>query len=488
MQETKQTLVGDVLLASAAKAYFGGCRPVTREWVMTTRWIPFLRTFVMNEQDVALAQSLTAEGDSDDCDNEPPAEEFIPLALDYHWPEALMVDVDSATQVRRWSLQQLPPDRAFVQNAAIFVAHAQTSKWPLVIDPDLQMLPWLHQILGQTTAPGEEEQKNKSEIHTLDHDEPMECARVLELAIEKGHVVILTNIRHSVHSFLFPVLSRTIVDPHDKDENILTFQDKQLRVHADFRLVLHSHESNPTFHASIQAKVILIQCHMTESLLALQLEAFVLERECGRTQDTEQPQEPECWSSRERLEQQQSLAQAQVTLARSQQAIVQTLTRSTGEVSEKQDLVVFLEEQQRQSVLCQKNIRRHTQALMKMSEVAETYQSVVRRGTMLFGLLSPLARMLQSATSGNVPVHGLSFSVNAFKSMFIYGLENAPDARQVRKLEWRPPQRFSWTEDWTIDEASVAKEVNLITSFRDEAAVRILHYSARFTNTMSTCL
>lgn len=87
--------------------------------------------------------------------------------------------------------------------------------------------------------------------------------KVLELAIEKGDPVMIENLDNSIDAVIQPVYARAVIK---KGRNrYIRMGDKELSLHKDFALYLHTKLSNPHYQPEIQAECTLINFTVTES-------------------------------------------------------------------------------------------------------------------------------------------------------------------------------------------------------------------------------
>lgn len=88
----------------------------------------------------------------------------------------------------------LPADRMSTENATILT---HSSRWPLMIDPQLQGIKWIKNKYGDELIVLRLTQKNY-----LDR---------IEYAIANGEVVLLENIAETVDAVLDPILGRVLI-------------------------------------------------------------------------------------------------------------------------------------------------------------------------------------------------------------------------------------------------------------------------------------
>ena len=99
----------------------------------------------------------------------------------------------------------------------------------------------------------------------------------IEFSVEQGNPVLIENMQNSIDAVIQPVYSRAIIK---KGKNkYIKMGDKELTLHANFNLFLHTKLSNPHYPPEIQAECTLINFTVTESGLEDQLLALVVKKE-----------------------------------------------------------------------------------------------------------------------------------------------------------------------------------------------------------------
>lgn len=106
LAEEKDCLVGDVLVASAFLSYVGPFTKPFREQLVREQWLPLMATSVNNGP---MPMSPAAD----------------PLRI-----------LTNDAEIARWNTQGLPADPVSAENGAIV---DNCARWPLVIDPQLQV-------------------------------------------------------------------------------------------------------------------------------------------------------------------------------------------------------------------------------------------------------------------------------------------------------------------------------------------------------------
>ncbi|RLU17527.1 hypothetical protein DMN91_009762 [Ooceraea biroi] len=156
------TLPGNVLLVTAFISYMGYFTRKYRVDLMNSYWLPFL-------------DNLSTP---------------IPRTPDFD-PLSLMTD---DAKIAQWNNEGLPTDRMSSENATILT---NSSRWPLMIDPQLQGIKWIKNKYGDDLVVLRLAQKNY-----LDR---------IERAIVNGEVVLLESITETIDAVLEPILGRVLI-------------------------------------------------------------------------------------------------------------------------------------------------------------------------------------------------------------------------------------------------------------------------------------
>lgn len=108
LADEKEFLIGDVLVASAFLSYIGPFTKPFREQLVRGQWLPLLAKAVNNKP---MPMSPAAD----------------PLRI-----------LTSEAEIAKWITQGLPADPVSAENGAIV---DNCARWPLIIDPQLQVGP-----------------------------------------------------------------------------------------------------------------------------------------------------------------------------------------------------------------------------------------------------------------------------------------------------------------------------------------------------------
>jgi dynein heavy chain len=342
-----QVIVGDVLLSSSFVSYIGGFSKRYRDALLHEHWVPFL-----TKNRVPLSEST----------------------------DVLKI-LASDSLVAMWQNQGLPADRVSVENATIV---ANTERWPLIIDPQLQGIAWLR----------EREASNGLVVVRLGQKG---TARAFEEAIEQGHSLLVENIGESIDAMFGPIIARQVVRKHGV--SYLKLGDKEIELHKNFRLFLHTKLSNPHYPPEIQAETTLINFAVTEAGLEDQMLAIVVRSE-----------RPELEEQKAILIKQQN--DFKIKLSELESDLLLRLNSAQGDVTEDVELIENLEESKRLASEITEKVKIARETEVQINAAREAYRKVAARGALLFFLLRDLRK-----------VNGLyEYSLNAFTAVFNRGI------------------------------------------------------------------
>jgi dynein heavy chain, axonemal len=139
-----------------------------------------------------------------------------------------------------------------------------SARYSLIVDPQLQGITWLR----------EKEADNDLQVTRLSNPK---IVRTIESAVETGLPVLIENLHDTIDAVIQPVYARAIIK---KGRNkYLKMGDKELSLHPNFNLYMHTKLSNPHYQPEIQAECTLINFTVTESGLEDQLLDLVVGKE-----------------------------------------------------------------------------------------------------------------------------------------------------------------------------------------------------------------
>jgi dynein heavy chain, axonemal len=133
-----------------------------------------------------------------------------------------------------------------------------------MIDPQLQGIVWIKK----------KEAANNLAITRLSYPK---MVKTIELSLETGVPVMIENLENTIDAVIQPVYSRATIK-RGKNKYI-KMGDKELTLHPQFMLYLHTKLQTPHYAPEIQAECTLINFSVTESGLEDQLLSLIVRKE-----------------------------------------------------------------------------------------------------------------------------------------------------------------------------------------------------------------
>jgi dynein heavy chain len=157
-----------------------------------------------------------------------------------------------------WKTEGLPADRVSLENASVITS---CSRWPLIIDPQLQGQKW---IKG----------KEGNELNIIQLSQKGWLKKI-EMAVTNGTVLMIENVPQEIDAVLDPLLGRQITK---KGKNSFTIKlgSEDIEYSKSFRLYLQTKLINPHYKPELAASCTIINFIVTESGLEDQLLAAVV--------------------------------------------------------------------------------------------------------------------------------------------------------------------------------------------------------------------
>jgi len=403
LRNNSKLLTGDVLMASAFVAYAGPFTKPFRNMLMDEVFLPFLK------------KEFTKA-----CKGE---ETAIPMNHRGNFLNVLTTDAEIA----QWNADLLPADIVSTENAAIV---SNTSRWPLLIDPQLQGIRWLKKKEGGTD-------RNIQIVRLGQKD----WLQKIERAVENGHTLVIENIGESIDAVLNPVIQRATFKRGSR--HFIKIGDKEFDFHPDFRLYLHTKLSNPHYPPEIQAETTMINFTVTVAGLEDQLLSLVVQKE-----------RPDLATLNDELIRKQN--EFTIRMKQLEDSILYKLTSAKGDVTEDVALIESLEETKVMSddIEQQSQLAKQTQAsIFKASEI---YRPVASRSSLLFFLMNDL-----------VKIHSYYiYSLESFQIVFYRGIQAAKSI-QIRDID---------TEDEPVSEEMLLKRCSQL---KESITLTVFNYIRR---------
>ncbi len=329
LRRNELTLAGNVLVTTAFVSYAGVFPKRHRNHLLLKAWIPFLNGLVSNKA------IILSEG-------------FDPVAL-----------LADAAQIARWNNEGLPSDRMSIENAAILTT---CERWPLLIDPQSQGMKWIKGHYGDRLIITSLGVKNISEI--------------LERCLREGHVLLIENVYEELDSTLDPLMSRQFV----KKGKAIKIDGKEVDIHEDFRLIIHSKLANPHFRPELQAQATLLNFTVTRDGLEEQLLAEVVRAE-----------RPDLENSRAELVKQEN--DFKIALKSLEDDLLLRLSKAQGAFLADARLVDSLEKTKATANDITQRAAEAAQTALAVNELRELYRPAASRASLLFFIIGDLRQL-----------------------------------------------------------------------------------------------
>merc|ERR1711871_1057010 len=136
----------------------------------------------------------------------------------------------------------LPSDSVSIENATIVM---NSSRWPLMIDPQLQAINWVRNMVSKQKYVDKRGKKKTMKLDIVRLPVTHEIAQKLEQALENGTVVLIENMGENIDPALMPIISRATFKKGNG--TFVQMGDKELEWNENFRLYLHTKLSNPHY-------------------------------------------------------------------------------------------------------------------------------------------------------------------------------------------------------------------------------------------------
>jgi len=363
-----KTIIGDALLSAEFVSYIGAFSVRLRKNLWQKTWIPNIEKF-----------------------NIPISKGINPLHI---------LTNDSA--VAQWKNEGLPADQMSIENATIINS---CTRWPLIIDPQLQGSSWIRGAYASDLV-----------ILSMSQDRWM---NKLMNAIQMGKPVLFENLSQEIDATLDPILNRAIIQ---KDKELrIDFGEGSIVYDPKFKLILQTKMSNPHFRPEIAAQCTIINFIVTEGGLEDQLLAMVVNVE-----------KPELEAQKSDLVRKQN--EFQVQLAVLEEKLLNALSEADPEtILDNKQLLESLDSTKKKSNEIGIQKEKASQTELQINLQRELYRSVATEGSTLYFLLSSL----------NFVEHMYQYSLEAFTTFFLKAIEKVTTQEEKRIEDLRKSIRFT---------------------------------------------
>ncbi|CAK0838245.1 unnamed protein product [Prorocentrum cordatum] len=261
--------------------------------------------------------------------------------------------------VAGWSNEGLPSDRISIENAAVVTS---CSRWPLMIDPQLQGVKWIKQRIGE-------------DLTILQFTMNNWLQKVI-FSIQMGGQLLLEAVGAEIDAILEPVLSRAVVR-RGRSAMIIKIGG-EVDYDPKFQLYLQSKLPNPHYRPEIAAQCTIINFIVTPDGLEDQILAMVVNVE-----------KPELEQQKQALVRRQN--EFKVTLAQLEDDLLSQLSAADpATILDNIHLIEGLEKTKQTSKEIAVQVRQAQVTEGEINASRELYRPVAAEGSMLFFLIIQL--------------------------------------------------------------------------------------------------
>ncbi|XP_039431337.1 dynein beta chain, ciliary-like isoform X4 [Culex pipiens pallens] len=350
------TLPGDVLLIACFISYVGCFTRRYRVELQEKMWIP---TFRLSKPAIPFTEGV----------------------------DPLNLIVDDAV-IASWNNEGLPSDRMSSENAAILT---YSSRWPLMIDPQLQGIKWIKQKYGSNLTVLRLTVKGYLDV--------------IEKCVVNGSILLIENIGETVDAVLDPLLGRMLV----KKGKCLRMGEKEIDYNPKFQLILQTKLANPHYKPEMQAQTTLINFTVTRDGLEEQLLAEVVKAE-----------RPDLEQQKADLTTQQNTFK--ITLKMLEDDLLSRLSSAGENVLEDASLVLNLEKTKKTAAEVEIKVREGKKTSEAIDIARESYRPAAERASILYFILNDLHKIN--------PIY--QFSLKAFTTVFKDAIAVTPPAEKLK--------------------------------------------------------
>eukprot|EP00304_Pavlova_gyrans_P007309 CAMPEP_0206033414 /NCGR_PEP_ID=MMETSP1466-20131121/638_1 /ASSEMBLY_ACC=CAM_ASM_001126 /TAXON_ID=44452 /ORGANISM="Pavlova gyrans, Strain CCMP608" /LENGTH=2403 /DNA_ID=CAMNT_0053407607 /DNA_START=23 /DNA_END=7231 /DNA_ORIENTATION=+ len=373
LKDQLSRLVGDVLVTASFIAYIGPFNMTFRERMMKEQWVP----------DV-MARGL------------PASENIRPVRM-----------LTDEARIAVWNSEGLPADALSVENGAIIT---KCSRWPLIIDPQLQGVTWIKQ------------KEEKNGLVSVELSSKGYVDKVIR-AMQEGLPILLENIGEQIDAVLEPVIARSfirkgrklMVKIGDGELDVMSKKDEEGQPTDEpaFKMYIQTKLPNPHYIPEIQAQTTVINFTVTEKGLEDQLLNVVVKKE-----------RPDLEEARLQLVEQQN--QFTIKLKELEDDLLYRLATAEGDILADEELIISLENTKVTVTEINLKVKEGKETETQINLAREAYRPTASRGSIIYFLINQL----------NVIDHMYQFSLGAFNFIFSKALDKADtvDAEQVRDV------------------------------------------------------
>jgi len=291
--------------------------------------------------------------------------------------------ISTESQILKWKSEGLPGDSLSLENSLMIF---NTSKTPLIIDPNTAASEWLKRHYSQ--------EKN---LEIINQNDP-KFSTLLDLAVRFGKIMIIQEI-DQVDSVLFPLLRKDIMVQGPRRS--IQIGEKVLDYNENFRLYLCTRNPLIEIPPNASALVSIINYTVTLSGLEGQLLSIIINHE-----------KPELEKKKtELLHNEENL---KMQLADLEKALLEELASSQGNILENKTLIESLNQTKSKSNIIATSLKESTALQESLDKEREVYRGLAHKGSKLFIVMSDLQKI------SNMYRFSLAMYLNLFKKCLEY--------------------------------------------------------------------
>ncbi|XP_034489366.1 dynein heavy chain 2, axonemal-like, partial [Drosophila innubila] len=297
-----------------------------------------------------------------------------------------------AVSIREWNIQGLPADDLSTENGVIVT---QGSRWPLIIDPQMQANNWIMKM----------EERNHLVIIDLGMTDYLQK---IELSIKEGFPVLVQNVGESLDQAIYPILRRNFTI--QSGEKLIKFNDKYISYNDQFRFYITTKISNPHYPPEISSKMSVVNFALKQDGLEAQLLGIVVRKE-----------KPALEEQKDDLV--MTIARNKRTLIDLDNEILRLLNESRGSLLDDDKLFSTLQKSRQTSTLVKESLSIAEVTEVEIDAARQEYKPSSVRAAILFFVLMDMSKI--------DPMY--VFSLAAYILLFTQSIERSPRNQLVHE-------------------------------------------------------
>ena len=376
LKQQEVTLAGNVMLAASFTSYIGAFGIDFRRKLWSSVWLSDLKA-----RDVPLSEGI----------------------------DPLWMLTNEAT-VATWQNEGLPADRISVENGAIITS---CSRWPLLIDPQLQGIRWLKTHVERKCA------QIERKMIIMRPGEKQWMMKIIA-AIQAGDTVILENVGEELDASLDPILSKAV---YRKGRTLfLKVGDDDVEYDEAFRLILQTKQSNPHYKPEITAQCTIINFIVTKKGLEDQLLASIVGFE-----------EPDLEETRNVLV--QAFNTYKIRLKELEDELLERLANAPEDILSDIPLIEGLEQTKETVTEINEAVYKGKQTEIGINTAREVYRIVATEASLLYFVMLQLSQV----------DHMYQYSLDSFSMFFLKALNAAASSPEKSERVKNLQNTLRWT-------------------------------------------